>query len=253
MHKDDILSQDKSVLRRGDTVVRPAGPWTKHIHAFMQYLYAQGLPVPRVLPNTDASLDVVRFVSGEQIHPGKWSDAGLIAIAQLLRRLHDAGANFVPAKGATWQKWYLREIGTPSTIGHGDFAPWNIITKGEMPLALIDWEFAGPIDPMVELGRAMWLFVQLHDDDIAQMHGLPCAKKRAAQLRLMADAYQLMPLERQKMLDIILQVIACETAHEAIDADIKPDAIGPLWGLAWRARSLYWVMRHRDMLKDALS
>lgn len=42
-----------------------------------------------------------------------------------------------------------------------------------IPYALIDWEFAGPVDALVEVAHAAWLNAQLHDDDTAERCGLP--------------------------------------------------------------------------------
>ncbi|MGZ4433218.1 MAG: hypothetical protein ACXVW7_06265 [Trebonia sp.] len=36
-----------------------------------------------------------------------------------------------------------------------------------MPVALIDWETAGPVDPLVELAQLAWLNAKLHDDVVA--------------------------------------------------------------------------------------
>jgi aminoglycoside phosphotransferase (APT) family kinase protein len=51
-------------------------------------------------------------------------------------------------------------------------APWNIVARDGMPVALIDWEFAGPVDPLVELAQAAWLNAKLHDDLVAQIAGI---------------------------------------------------------------------------------
>jgi thiamine kinase-like enzyme len=60
-------------------------------------------------------------------------------------------------------------------MGHCDVAPWNIVARAGMPVALIDWEFAGPVDPLVELAQACWLNAKLHDDIVAEREGLPLA------------------------------------------------------------------------------
>ena len=40
-------------------------------------------------------------------------------------------------------------------------------------MALIDWETAGPADPMIELAQACWLNAKLFSDDVAEREGLP--------------------------------------------------------------------------------
>ena len=59
--------------------------------------------------------------------------------------------------------------------------PWNMVTENGMAKALIDWEYAGPLDPLTELARICWLFPQLVDDDLAQLYALPSPEKRAGQ------------------------------------------------------------------------
>ncbi len=186
------------------------------------------------------------------MHPRKWSDEGLAGVGRMVARLHAAAADFESAPGASWNPWCLRELGAPTLISHGDIAPWNVITNCGLPIALIDWEFAGPIDPLVELARVCWLFPQLFDDEIAAMHDLPAPSVRARQARLILDAYGLPGAKRKGFFDRILEVAICETAHEAIDPCIKMDDEGPLWGFAWRTRSIYWLWRHRDLLREAV-
>lgn len=147
----------------------------------------------------------------------------------------------------------LRELGSSKrVISHGDVAPWNTVTREGMPIAFIDWEFTGPVDPMVELARVCWLFPQLHDDDVAERVGLSSLDDRARQLRLLVDAYGLNPSQRRKMFDLIVEVVVRETAEQAIEIRVTPDCQGPLWGLAWRARAAAWILRHRAVLQNAL-
>lgn len=185
--------------------------------------------------------------------PGAWSDEALIQIGQMLRRLHEATTSFVPPTDAVWQPWFLRDLGGErQVIGHGDLAPWNTVTRMGMPLALIDWEYAGPLDPLVELARVCWLFPQLHDDDVAARVGLPPLEDRARQLRLLVDAYGLAKGQRSGLFERILEVTICETAANAIEEKVTPNSQGPLWGLAWRARAAAWMLRHRFILEAAL-
>ena len=42
-------------------------------------------------------------------------------------------------------------------IGHCDAAPWNIVASDGLAVALIDWDRAGPVEPLVELAQVCWL------------------------------------------------------------------------------------------------
>lgn len=81
---------------------------------------------------------------------------------------------------------------------------------------------------------------------------LPDAKKRAEQVRIVCDGYGLVAAQRRRLPEQIVETVICETAHEAIDPGVSTGDAGPLWGFAWRTRSLYWIWRHRALLRRAL-
>lgn len=131
-------------------------------------------------------------------------------------------------------------------ISHCDTAPWNIVARHGLPVALIDWEFAGPTDPLVELAQACWLNTKLHDDIVAELEGLPPLADRAMQLRAMVDAYGLPRADRTKMFELMVEFVISEIAWETDDARVTPDMtthhVG-LWAMAWQARSARWLLR----------
>jgi hypothetical protein len=127
---------------------------------------------------------------------------------------------------AAWFAWHGRDLGGPDrVIGHCDQGPWNIVARDGQPVALIDWDFAGPVDPLVELAQACWLNAKLHDDIVAEREGLPSAADRARQLRAMTDAYGLSAAQRRGFVDRIIEFIVSETAWEADDARVTPELI----------------------------
>lgn len=255
--EDVVLSPEKSVVRQGQIVYRPSGPWTPAIHSLLRHLRQTGFTsIPEIIGSgcNENGQEMLSYIEGEFVHPGPWSDEGIIEVGQLLRKLHDASATFKSQPGSVWKPWFLRELGDSRLVySHGDIAPWNMVTRDGMPIALIDWEYAGPVHPLVELARVCWLFPQLHDDDVAERVGLPDANTRARQLRLMVDAYGVDPSLRTALFDMIVEVVVRETAEEAIELQVTPESEGPLWGLAWRARSAAWIMRHRGVLEKALN
>jgi hypothetical protein len=52
----------------------------------------------------------------------------------------------------------------------------------------------------------------------------------------------------------MIEVAIHSAAHETIESGITPETEDPrpIWGIAWRARSAGWMLRHRDLLKAAL-
>jgi hypothetical protein len=240
-------------LRRGDFVVRPWRPWTASVRALLRHLEEVGYPYsPRVVG--DGAEDIVSFIEGSPA-PTIWTDEGLAELGDALRGLHEATSTFVlPA--ATWhEQWWVRDRGPRSLIGHGDPAPWNVIARDGRPVGLVDWEFAGPVDQFHEVAHCAWLNCQLHDDDVAEVQGLPSAAERARQLRVFLDGYALEALSRARFVDVLLEVALLSAANEAIEAGVTQETSGPgpLWGLTWRARGGAWMVRNRELLTRAIT
>jgi aminoglycoside phosphotransferase (APT) family kinase protein len=143
-------------------------------------------------------------------------------------------------------------------FGHCDPGPWNIISRGGVPVALIDWEWAGPVDPLIELAQVCWLNAGLHDDIVAQREGLPSIAERGRRLRAIVEGYGLASTQRQELVTLISEVAIHDTAAEADRADIglesSPAALDPQvpWAMAWRARAASWQLRHRTALQQVL-
>ena len=252
-HQSDAALRDGAVLKR-------VGPWTPAVIALLEHLERAGFTgAPRALAT--ASGPAFSFVPGESPHPRAWSDEAVSGVGSLLRALHDATATFEPPAGASWQASWLRDLPGPEVvISHNDTAPWNIVGTGGRAEALIDWEFAGPVDRLWELAATVWLNAQLHDDDIAEMHGLPDAPARARQARLIVDGYGLSAAERAELADRLPEVAIHAARAEAVAGGVTlesteavtPDGYPTMWGIAWRARSASWMARHRALLRHAL-
>jgi DNA-binding transcriptional MerR regulator len=250
---DVILSPEKRAALNSKFVERPEKPWSKSVRRLLGYFEKKGLPVEHII-NVNHDIEIAAQFDGELVHPYKWSDEALFEIGKTVRNLHDAAKGFEMKSDDIWQPWGIRELGQGNRIcSHGDIAPWNMLTQNAMPHRIVDWEFAGPIDPFVELARVCWLFPQLHDDDLGKLYDLPSPEKRAQQVRLICDGYGLAAEKRRLLTEQLIEVIICETAHEAIDPELTFDSNGQLWGFAWRTRSLYWVWRNRQTIESALN
>lgn len=131
------------VVRIGDTIRRPVGPWTPAVHAHLRYLEDVGFEgAPRGLGFDEAGREVLTYLPSDPTPA--WSDAALIATARLVRQLHEALAGFTPPPDAVWR---LPSIGrhTPSGhIGHNDLCPMNTVYADGRPYDFIDWDMAGP-------------------------------------------------------------------------------------------------------------
>ncbi len=253
----------KTVYREGDVVHKEASPWTATVHTLLRHLEIVGFPAaPRVVGtgfDSDGN-ETVTYLDGEFIQPGPWTEAGAFAVGVLLRQLHQATRSYQPPDNATWYPWFGRTLGgEPRIISHCDVAPWNIVTRAGLPIALIDWDFAGPVDPQVDLAQACWLNAKLYDDIVAEREGLPPPSERARHLRAIVDGYELPRAERDSLLDLMIEFAIHSVAAEADEANILPNTdlneIDPnvLWAIAWRSRAAAWMLRHRNLFAAALS
>jgi aminoglycoside phosphotransferase (APT) family kinase protein len=206
MHDSSQQNRDErpdAVSRVGDTIRRPAGPWTSAIHALLRYLEDVGFDgAPRVLGIDDQGREVLTYVPGVEGHHARQAalhdDRTLVAVGRLIRRYHDAVSWFVPPPGAQWR--FQADAPREGIVCHNDLAPVNTIYRDGEPRAFIDWEYAAPAPPAWDLACAAWSYIPLYDDDWCQHYGYPTAL-RGPRLRLLCDAYGL--TERAGFIDLI--------------------------------------------------
>lgn len=248
-----------AVSRIGDVVHRETGPWAKSVHALLRHLEAEGFSgAPRVVGSgfDVEGRETLSFMSGVSLHPGPWPDEAMFNLGLMLAAFHRASASFVPPPDATWRPWFGRDLGTgPRIIGHGDLGDWNIIARDHQPVGFIDWEQAGPVDPLVELAQLCWLNAHLFDDDLQLRIGLPPSASRARKLRYIVDGYGLAAKDRARLAPTMIELAIADAANEAVEAKLTPDSDGPveaLWAMAWRARSAAWMGRNRGVLEAVL-
>ena len=186
------------------------------MHALLRHLEDAGFAAaPRLVGSgldTDGR-EVLTFIDGEFTQPGPWSLDGAAAVGRMLRDLHRATRSFRPPPDAEWFPWHGRDLGSAVKVfGHCDVAPWNIVARDGLPVALIDWETAGPVDPLVELAQLAWLNAKLHDDLVARLEHLPPLADRARQLAAIVDAYGLTARQRRGFLNQIIEFAICDAA-----------------------------------------
>jgi aminoglycoside phosphotransferase (APT) family kinase protein len=75
-------------------------------------------------------------------------EAFLMSVGELLRRIHDALAEWQPSADAVWSSELVDPRGGPIIV-HSDICPENVIARDGKAVAIIDWEFAAP-------GRRVW-------------------------------------------------------------------------------------------------
>ena len=142
----------QGIVRIGDTVRRPLRPFSLTVQAYLAHLRDAGFTgAPLPLGVDERGREVLSFVHGDvprnPLPPETAGDDVLVALARLIRALHEASAGWVPPPGAVWG-------GTPANAGriakqaelvsHRDYYPGNVVFRGGLPVALIDFDLAMP-------------------------------------------------------------------------------------------------------------
>jgi hypothetical protein len=180
---------------RSDQVVRPAYPWAPTIHALLRYVTANGFDsVPRPIGVSDGT-ETLGSIPGES-GPAGWAkivaEDGLRTLARFLRRYHEATVGFEsPVQGAPWA--FRSGAARPGeVICHGDFGPWNVVWRGHQPVGLLDFDFAGPGDPMSDVAYALQYAAPFCDDEESiRWRAYPAPPDRRRRIEVFAGAYGL--------------------------------------------------------------
>jgi Ser/Thr protein kinase RdoA (MazF antagonist) len=186
---DQNLGSDlRPVVLRGTTVRRQMHPWSAAVHGLLRHLEAVGFPAPRLL-DVEGDQEVLTFLPGSSGAEG-WaavvSEAGLQAFARFLRRYHDAVREFRPDT-----PFVTGTVPGPGEIVcHGDFGPWNVVFRDQRPVGLLDFDYARPGPPILDVAYAIEYVAPFRDDHrcITDMR-YAVAPDRVRRMRVFADAY----------------------------------------------------------------
>lgn len=233
-----------NVVRVGPHVLRPAGPHTASGHSFLRAIRANGFsgaPLP-ICVDPDGR-ERLEFIDGDvPLSPyPDWSqsDTALASIARLLRRFHDAAAGFDPS-GLAWNETLADPAGG-TTVCHNDLELSNIVFRGGLAVAFLDFEFAAPGRPVYDVAQLARLCVPIEDElDQERMGWKPADEP--ARLRLIADEYGLDRSGRAALLE------ALGTALDRIEAV----AVHGSLGLEKYDRRRTWWLRHRARFATVL-
>jgi aminoglycoside phosphotransferase (APT) family kinase protein len=249
----------RGIVRRGEEVLRPMGSWSAAVHDFLRHLESAGFAGAPRFVRTEAEREVLTFLDGQVPADPLWqpgrghrlpsyarSEQALVAAAGLVRQLHEAARGFRPAD--TGYRFHPRPPRTGEIVSHGDLGPWNTVFRDGVPVAFIDWDAAGPVDPVVDLAAAAWEFVPLAPPDQLREAGFDPVPDVANRLRLFVDAYgigdrpAIVPaLQQCRLLAAERVKYAPVTAAEAADA------------LEHHARELRWLQTIVPDLHRALA
>lgn len=224
MHKSEIAlsggNVNAHIVRIGDTVRRSLTAASPAVHQLLLHLAARGFNgCPRFLGIDERSREITTFLEGEtDIPPALWQhDAPVIAAAKLLRHYHDATVDFAPTGDSTWAYRYP-DATRHEVICHNDFAPYNFIYQGGAPVAVIDFDLAGPGPRLWDVAyAAYWLTpLSFHSNDQIAFAKADL-KAGSRRLKLFCTTYGITPsVDILDMIDEVLAFMGDETAIHTV-------------------------------------
>jgi Ser/Thr protein kinase RdoA (MazF antagonist) len=209
------LNPDAGIVRIGDTVRRPAGSSSAAVRALLQHLETVGFDgAPRFLDVDEQGRDVLTFLDGDvplPPYPG-WAltDDALDDLGQLLRRFHEATADFDGSSVAGWSHEWSDPGGGP-VICHNDVFPENVVFRDGHVVALIDFAMAAPGRPLWDLAIAAQEWAPLHAPASRVAH--PDELDGVRRTGRLARAYGVEPQQAEELLDVIAEERAHSLAH----------------------------------------
>ena len=180
------------VVRLGETVRREAGPWTPTLQALLAHLQTKGFPAPAPLGLDDEGRETVSWLPGRAANwpwpPALLATDGARQVGALLRRYHDAVADFVPSSPPVWRHG-PQPIGAGEIALHADFGPYNLIWSPEELVGVIDFELARPGAPLEDAGFSVVRVAQFRPDEATKPPGFETPPDRRARLEAFAEGY----------------------------------------------------------------
>jgi hypothetical protein len=144
------------VVRVGNTVRRPTAAGRRHVGQLLVFLESHGFEgAPRFLGIDDQDREILSFIPGDVPEDlGHYSDEQLAAAADLLRRFHDATADFP-----------LVRNGEAEVMCHNDWGPPNAVFRDGLLRALIDFDTMRPGLRLWDLGYSAFTWLDLGNPD----------------------------------------------------------------------------------------
>jgi hypothetical protein len=264
--REVVLASDgvTRVVRVGATVRRPVRPFTETVQQYLAHLRRSGIDfVPEPLGYDDRGREVMSYMHGEApVEPlPEWATTkdGLVQLAGLIRRLHDAASSWQPPADAVWggipgADGVVTEplFDTPELVSHRDYCPGNVIFRNNLPAGLIDFDLARPTTRVADVVNALyWWAPLLHPDDRAphlRTADIP------GRVRLFVDSYGM--TTEQRALVAPIAVVGARNAHRTTRHAASVDPVFRRWwdeGVAQRMpRAEAWIAENADSITAAL-
>jgi aminoglycoside phosphotransferase (APT) family kinase protein len=168
----------QGVVRIGSTVRRPMGSHSPFVHELLALLEDAAFDcAPRFHGIDEQGREILDYHEGwvpPDLEGRRWEDPQLVAVARLVRSLHDASAGSALA-------------GSAEVVCHGDLSPCNFVLVENVPRYVIDFDRARPGTRASDLAYMAWHWLVGREDPAES----PPLNDRLRQLRLVLDTYGL--------------------------------------------------------------
>ena len=229
-------SETQGIVRVGDTVRRPLRPFSLTVQAYLAHLRDAGFTgAPLPLGVDEQGREVLSFVPGEV---ARWplpremaGDGVLVALARLVRALHEASAGWVPPPGAVWG-------GSPASSGrvteraelvsHRDYALGNVVFRDGLPVALIDFDLAMPTTRLYDIVNALWFWAPLRSGDPRDRPPALADAGIPHRVGVFADAYGMTARQRAELAPLAVDVARRYREDSRASAELDP-----VWRKMW--------------------
>jgi len=213
------------VVRVGNTVRRAIGPNSGNVHKLLEQLDRRGYGhAPRFLGIDASGREILSYMAGSATMPDTlWTnDAALVEAVGMLRQFHDAtkDLDFVP--DGNWAYTYP-VADRNDVICHNDFAPYNMIFRDGLPIAIIDFDLAGPGPHLRDLAYLAYWFAPLSfsSEDLAE-HAARELASGSPRLKLLCSVYD--TNDHAALLDMVAEVLEHMGDEAAAEKMVGRDA-----------------------------
>ena len=232
MSEGELLTGDgvtQGIVRIGDTVRLPLRPFSLTVQAYLAHLRDAGFTgAPLPLGVDEQGREVLSFVPGDvprnPLPPETAGDDVLVALARLVRALHETSVGWAPPPGAVWGGTPA-SAGRPSTdptelVSHRDYYPGNVVFRDGLPVALIDFDLAKPTTRLYDIANALWYWAPLRDPrDRAPAFAHADIPHRVA---VFADAYGMTARQRTELVPLAVDMARRYHEDSRMSAELDP-------------------------------
>jgi phosphotransferase family enzyme len=221
------------------------------VHALLAHLDRVGFnAAPRPLGTDEQGRAVLNFMEGD-VHAG-WPDpmpswmyqdeVTLLEAARLLRRYHDLLSTFTPPPDA---KWRIVAPVRHEVICHNDWAPYNALFDGRHPVAMLDWDSAGPGSRVWDVAWSAYTWVPLYPKRDSSNDPVLSLPMRATRLASFCAAYG--GVEPSAVLPTLVEQLHFLANFIEAEADAGDPGVAKLagWGVPAMTRERAELLREQ--------